>query len=520
MATSAKRPSGASSPVGRGSLDELRTMLHGRDAHEAHSLVSEFVSQHRLTHRDVDALLATLASADLPDSPDPSARRLIAGDEVGVNKPGDLTPGLVDGTGPDAEFDELAEETGIPDPDDGLAWMFSVDPEPARPHVADDLVGQTVDDLLGDWARTGGRLTRAEVATLATGRKFTAVQYRELLERLEDAGVDLFDGKGSEPGQANTVGDHRRDSIGQYLAEIGRYSLIGAAREVELWSLIAQGHAALAELEATNADDLALETRRSMQTQIEAGRRAHAELVCANLRLVVSIARARHYESSGVEFADRIQDGNVGLLRAADKFDGSKGYKFSTYATWWIRQAIERGIGDRGRIIRIPVHLHEVVQKVRRAVSKLTARLDRRPSLAELADMTGMDPGKVQAALDLMQPCRSLDQLFGEDGDLRLSDTLVGQEDRDGRTDPAAIVIQTMFHDDVIHTLQEVLPLRSAEVVARRFGLRTGDKETLEDIAADFGVTREWIRQIQAKSFEKLQADQRVAALRSYVVDE
>jgi RNA polymerase primary sigma factor len=284
--------------------------------------------------------------------------------------------------------------------------------------------------------------------------------------------------------------------------------------------LISQGLAAWGELHSAAENGLTPTVRRSLQTRAADGRRAHAELVCANLRLVVSIAKARHYEPSGVEFADRIQDGNLGLMRAADKFDGSKGFKFSTYATWWIKQSIERGIGDRGRTIRVPVHVHEQLQKVRRTVSKLAARFDREPTLAEISDVTGMEPGKLQAAMDLMRPLRSLDALLGDEGDLHLSDVLVREEERDGRTDPAEIIIHAMFLRDLTKILTMVLPERALRVVERRFGLATGDEETFEDIGADYGVTRERIRQIQVKSLKTLRESGQAAELRSYLVDD
>jgi RNA polymerase sigma factor (sigma-70 family) len=359
------------------------------------------------------------------------------------------------------------------------------------------------------------------VSLLATKRKLSSEQYDELLNFLEQAGVDLPDLTSSRSLKATMQGnDFLGDSIGHYLREIGRYPLIGAAREVELWSLIAQGEAAQQELDAMGEDESAPGVRRSLRNRVEAGRLAHAELVCANLRLVVFIAKARHYDTSGVAFADRIQEGNLGLMHAASKFDGSKGFKFSTYATWWVKQAIDRGIGNQGRLIRIPVHVHEQVQKVRRAVSKLTARLDREPTLTEISQMADMDPGKVQSMLDLMQPIRSLDALLGHEGDLHLSDVLVSEEERDGRTDPAEIVIHATFRSDVARALRAHLPERAARVVERRFGLGTGDEETLDDIGADYGVSRERIRQIQGSSMKKLQMSPQVAALRSYLLDD
>ncbi|MFF0372310.1 RNA polymerase sigma factor RpoD/SigA [Micromonospora sp. NPDC005087] len=510
--------------ITRALVDELRTILDRRGERLSQSLVTDFVVRHRLTHRDVDALLVALTRGDVTDVPttpmaiqiadgsaddDPTADELVAAllAPAGAAE----TRAVPYGTAEDAETDA---------PGDDLAWMFGQEPESPAPRAADDVVGQSLDDLLGDWSRTGGQLTRAEVALLATKRKLSPAEHGELLELLEEAGVDLPDSTDLRPRRAAPKGyELQEDSVGQYLRTIARYPLIDGSREVELWSLISQGVAAQEELDAAGEDGLARSARRSLQTRVQAGRRAHAELVCANLRLVVSIAKAPHYQFSGVEFADRIQDGNLGLMRAADKFDGSKGFKFSTYATWWIKQAIERGIGDRGRLIRIPIHAHEQVVKVKRAVSKLTGRLDREPTLTEISAFTGMEPGKVQWALDLDRPIRSIDVLLGEEGDLRLSDILVSEEDRDGRTDPAEIVLHAMFHRDLATLLGALLPERAVRVLKRRYGLGTGDEETLESIAADHGITRERIRQIQNKSLATLRESREAAELWSYLGD-
>ena len=416
-----------------------------------------------------------------------------------------------DGTG-------LPEATGL---DSDLAWMFGGEAEAPTPRASDDSVGWTLDDLLGDWARKGGKLTRAEVAVLATRRELSPTQHGELIELLEEAGVDLPPASDLRPTRpASKGGELGDDSVGQYLRLTNRYPLLDAAREVELWSLISHGVAAQQKLDSTDGEDLALNVRRSLEERVVSGRHAHAELVCANLRLVVSIAKARHYETSGVEFADRIQDGNLGLLRAADKFDGSKGFKFSTYATWWIKQGIERGISDRGRTIRIPVHVHEKVSKVRKARSRLFGRLDREPTLAELSDLTGLEPGQVQFVLDTMRPLRSLDELLGDEGDLHLSDVLAHDEDRDGRTDPMQIVIHEQLHHDLIRTLATLLPERAVGILTRRFGIGTGEQATLESIAAVYGLTRERIRQIQDKALSKLrESSDAEAMLRPYLID-
>jgi RNA polymerase sigma factor (sigma-70 family) len=417
----------------------------------------------------------------------------------------------------EVELSEAADEDSIAEPASGLAWLFGDEPELPPLRAGDDVVGLALEDLLGDRSRRGGQLTRADVALLVSTRGLTPIQHGELLDLLCDEGVELPDLTSPRPGRAGEQGyEFHGDAVKQYLRAISRYRLIDGPREIELWSLISQGAAARCEA----GDDPSMShAQRSLEAQIEAGRRAHAELVCANLRLVVSIAKARHYESCGVEFLDRIQDGNLGLMHAADKFDGSKGFKFSTYATWWIMQSIDRGIGDRGSTIRVPIHFQERARKVRAAMSRLTLRLDHQPTLAEIADATGMESGEVQAVLDLSRSVVSLDLLLGDEGDLRLSDVLVDEDDRDGRTDPAEIVAHAMMREDVTRTLAEVLPARNAQIIERRFGMGTGDGETLDEIGPDFGVTRERIRQIQVESMTKLRLSRCVAPLRAYVAD-
>jgi RNA polymerase primary sigma factor len=403
------------------------------------------------------------------------------------------------------------------EPRDDFAWMFE-DSEPTALRDADDVVGQAFDDLRGDWLRKGERLTQADIALLVAKRDLSPLQHHELAARLADAGVEPDDLAPLR--RRSGAPAHRRDAVRQYLEALACYPLIDAPREVELWSLISQGVVARKELDQTAADAPGSALNESLQAQVERGRHAHAELVCANLRLVVSIAKLRHYEPSGVELLDRIQDGNCGLIRAAEKFDGSKGFKFSTYATWWIRQAIEHGIGDRGRLVRLPMHVHEKVQKVRKAMRVLTGQFDRVPTLTELADETHMEPGYVQALLDLDRPVISLDAPLGDDGDLRLSDLLAAAEDRDGRTDPAQIVVHAHMREHLTGVLRDCLSSREAHVLKRRFGIGTGIEETLEAIGTSMGVTRERIRQIEKRSLTRLRESQCTASLRSYIIDD
>ncbi|MCR6487336.1 sigma-70 family RNA polymerase sigma factor [Amycolatopsis sp. OK19-0408] len=421
-------------------------------------------------------------------------------------------------TSVDDRSSKAAEHVGeLPSGD--LDWMFGDELEPVVLRGADDIVGQAFDDLLGDWLRNGQQLASVEIALLAGKRGLSTRQHHELAERLADAGVEPHESARIRRRSAMSLGYHQ-DAVGQYLKALPLYPLIGGPREVELWSLISQGYKAQDELDQSTGDMLGVALRRTLQVQIERGRCARAELVCANLRLVVNIAKLRRYESSGVEFLDRIQDGNCGLIRAAEKFDGSKGFKFSTYATWWIRQAIERGIGDRGRLIRIPVHMHEKVQKVHRVSRNLTGRFGREPTLAEIAGEANMEAGEVQALLDLDKPVVSLDGLLGDDGDLRLSDVLAAEEDRDGRTDPAQIVVHAQMREHLTRCLRSRLSEREVQVLQRRYGIGTGDEETLEAIGASLGVTRERVRQLEKRSLTRLREGKCTTSLRSYIMDD
>lgn len=475
--------------------NELRSISASHGGHMGRRTVYEFAERHRLSHCDVDRLLAALDQDELGSIEQ-------GADSTSVDEPRQT---VVD----------LADEPVSGD----VAWIFGDEPELTVLRSADDVVGQASDDLLGDWLRKGERLAQADVALLVSKRGLSPLQHHELLERLADAGVELDDFAPLRR-RHDVRTRHYHDAVGQYLKALASYPLIDGPREIELWSLISQGVEARDELNHSAGDGSGVALRRGLQAQVERGRRAHSELVCANLRLVVSIAKLQRYESSGVELLDRIQDGNCGLMRAANKFDGSKGFKFSTYATWWIRQSIERGIGDRGRLIRIPVHMHEKAQKVRKAVRDLTGRFGREPELAEISDETHMEPGEVQALLDLGRPVISLDGLLGVDGDLRLSDVLAAEDCRDGRTDPAQIAVHTLMREDLIRALRSRLSPREVQVLERRYGVGTGNEETLEAIGASLGVTRERIRQIEKVSFAKLSKSKCTTSLRSYIMDD
>jgi RNA polymerase primary sigma factor len=300
------------------------------------------------------------------------------------------------------------------------------------------------------------------------------------------------------------------DTVRMYLKEIGRVDLLSAEDERRLAQAIDEGNAAAQVLDAGPGEGL--DQRRLMRT-VHAGQRAKSELIQANLRLVVSIAK--RYSGRGMQFLDLIQEGNLGLMRAVDKFDYTKGFKFSTYATWWIRQAITRAIADQARTIRIPVHMVENMNRVTRAQRQLHQELEREPTLDELADRVGMPPDRVREVLRIAQDPLSLDSPVGTEDDTSLADFIV-----DLTADaPADLATKRMLTQAVEIALAE-LSDREQEIVRMRFGLDDGQARTLEDVGREFGVTRERIRQIEAKTLAKLRHPMRSQRLKEFLEEE
>jgi RNA polymerase primary sigma factor len=305
------------------------------------------------------------------------------------------------------------------------------------------------------------------------------------------------------------------DPVRMYLKEIGKAKLLTAAEEVVLARCVAQGLGATARLMECE-EESALITDRERIGRDERWRReglvAKRILVESNLRLVVSIAK--RYRNRGMAFLDLIQEGNLGLMRAVDKFDYTKGFKFSTYATWWIRQAITRAIADQARTIRIPVHMVDTINKVMRAQRQLLQDYGREPTVNEVAARAEMTPGRVRDILKVSQETVSLEQPMGED-DFSLSDLI---ED-EAAIAPSEAAARAMLNEAVNQALSE-LSERERRVVRLRFGLDDGEMRTLEEVGREFGVTRERIRQIESKTLAKLRHPMHSGHLRDYLEDE
>jgi RNA polymerase primary sigma factor len=311
-----------------------------------------------------------------------------------------------------------------------------------------------------------------------------------------------------------TGGAGTSDPVRMYLREIGQVPLLVASEEVDLAKRIEAGVQAeerLADLNASGEiDSLEPVEKAQLRRTVRDGERAKQELTQANLRLVVSIAK--RYLGRGMQILDLIQEGNLGLMRAVEKFDYTKGFKFSTYATWWIRQAITRAIADQARTIRIPVHMVESINKVHRIQRQLMVELEREPTIEELADKTELTPQRVREILRISQDPLSLDSPVGDEDDSHLADFIEDQH----AVMPADVATANSLSEQIMSALDE-LSDREKEVVRLRFGLDGDQPQTLEEVGRQFGVTRERIRQIESKTLAKLRHPQRRQKLEDYL---
>ena len=321
-----------------------------------------------------------------------------------------------------------------------------------------------------------------------------------------------MEGKVRVPFRVSSEAQSTDDAVRLYLQEIGRVPLLDAAEEVWIATRIRSGGEAaetLAELSVTK-EPLEPDDRAHLECLVSDGELARDELTRANLRLVVSIAK--RYAGRGMALLDVIQEGNLGLIRAVEKFDHSKGFKFSTYATWWIRQSITRAIADQSRTIRIPVHVAETVNRVKRVQSEMRQGLMREPTVEELAAEVDEPIEKVSEILRISMDLLSLDSPIGEGEDSNLANFV---EDRNAVA-PGDAVTRTLLVEAVREVLGD-LPKREQEVVRMRFGLDDGQPRTLKEVGEAFGVTRERIRQIEAKTLTKLRHPHRSDQLRDYL---
>ncbi|WP_238378018.1 RNA polymerase sigma factor [Acidothermus cellulolyticus] len=311
-----------------------------------------------------------------------------------------------------------------------------------------------------------------------------------------------------EPQAQLTNAGATADPVKDYLKQIGKVPLLNAEQEVELAKRIEAG--LFAEEKLNSGEELSPELRKDLEWIAEDGRRAKNHLLEANLRLVVSLAK--RYTGRGMLFLDLIQEGNLGLIRAVEKFDYTKGYKFSTYATWWIRQAITRAMADQARTIRIPVHMVEVINKLARVQRQMLQDLGRDPTPEELAVELDMTPEKVMEVQKYGREPISLHTPLGEDGDSEFGDLI---EDSEAIV-PSDAVSFTLLQEQ-LHSVLETLSEREAGVVSMRFGLTDGQPKTLDEIGRVYGVTRERIRQIESKTMSKLRHPSRSQVLRDYL---
>ena len=392
-------------------------------------------------------------------------------------------------------------------------------------------------DRLVDEARHSGEL-HLDVALMKLGVELTPDVLSSLKEACSRAGVTLDEGVDDDEGDqelspADELARARRrraaarsfvgvkiaaggssDSVRMYLREIGRVPLLTASEEVSIAKRIEKGELAkerLADLAAADElDSLPFDERRKMQRWVRDGDLATNELIQANLRLVVSIAK--RYVGRGMQLLDLIQEGNLGLMRAVQKFDYTKGFKFSTYATWWIRQAITRAIADQARTIRIPVHMVESINKVHRIQRTMLMELEREPTVEELAERADLTPERVREIQRISMDPLSLDSPVGEEDDSNLADFI-----KDTNADsPSDAATRMLLNQAVLEALGE-LNERERAVMRLRFGLEDGQARTLEQVGQEFGVTRERIRQIESKTLAKLRHPHRSQKLRDYL---
>ncbi len=373
--------------------------------------------------------------------------------------------------------------------------------------------------------RTQGYVTYDDVMEAIPEAELNIEQLEDALATLIEMGIEISDGELEEPlveeeerREAQTVQSGEADldlsaididdSISLYLKEIGRIPLLTAEQEVALAKRMEAGRNAKRRL--SKGEKLSPDERQQLTEVIRDGKAAQEHLIKANSRLVVSVAKK--YVGRGVPFLDLIQEGNIGLIRAVKKFDYRRGYKFSTYATWWIRQAVTRAIADQGRTIRVPVHMYEQINRLARVSRQLVQELGRDPTVEEIAEELGVSPKKVERTIKVSQRPLSLEMPVGEEDDSFLGDFIEDSE-APSPTDQAS---QQLLRDQIEDIFVSLTP-REVRILQLRFGLVDGYSYTLEEVGKKFGVTRERIRQIEAQALGRLRHPSRSRKLRDFL---
>jgi RNA polymerase primary sigma factor len=384
-----------------------------------------------------------------------------------------------------------------------------------RPGELDEAAVEAgLSDIEADTHRTGKPVGNVELQRSAARHRLTVSELALLELRAEAAGLLLAPGDDlgevetaflvAEGGGGTRVS--RADSLQAWFDSAASFPLLDQSQEIALARVIESGVRAAAEIAAQEAD-LDTELRDKLDQFVERGVRAKTAFTTANLRLVASIAK--RYRGRGVDFLDLLQEGVLGLMRAVEKFEWRLGYKFSTYATWWVRQTVQRAIANQGRLIRIPVHVHDRMFKVKKIARQLEIRLQREPTLEEVSKASGFDAAEVAYLKDLELDIISLDRPIHGDPDSVTIGELVPSDTRD----EFDALVEGVAYEAVWRALERLTP-REREIVIRRFGLDDGTPDTLDEIGTSIGVTRERVRQIEVKALKRLASFQDVVALK------
>jgi RNA polymerase primary sigma factor len=382
-------------------------------------------------------------------------------------------------------------------------------------------VGSMMEQLL-EMARTQGYLTYSDILGTCPQPELHVIDIDQLYAELQAEGIRVVESSNDLDTQNSSLDNDEDvlaefpdltdialdDPVRMYLQEIGQVPLLTAEQEVELSKQMEVGD--LAQTQIEKREYTSRQECIQLEKQYAVGCEARQRLIQANLRLVVSIAKK--YTSYGLTMMDLVQEGNIGLMRAVEKFDYTKGHKFSTYATWWIRQAITRAIADQSRTIRLPVHMGEAISQVKRTSHKLQQSMQREPTPEEIADTMGISPNKVRRTLEASMHPLSLEMPVGQDGEGRMGDFI--EDDRVAT--PAEAAAASMLREQIEEVLQK-LPERERKIIQLRYGLKDGRYRTLEEVGVEFGITRERIRQIEAVALRKLRHPHLGKKLRGYL---